>query len=145
MKAILLILVTFSLNFGFSQSQEDFLNKAFLVDKTLRINELLGLEPAQQNYSISYVVDSPRYAYGNRLSFNDSLFYTFYTAPCGNDYFTQVYGPYRIISGNILEINIREIQYHGEWSPPKPKEYPEENWQRFQVIKSDDGFLLKRI
>ena len=27
----------------------------------------------------------------------------------------------------------------------KINEYPEENWQRFKVIKSDDGFILERI
>lgn len=145
MKALLIIFATLSFSFGLCQAQEDFLNKSFLVDKSLRIDKLLGLELSKEQYSISFVVDTPRFAYGDRLSFNDSLFYSFYTAPCGNDYFTNVYGPYRILEGNVLEINIRTIEYHGEWNPPKPKEFPRENWQRFQVIKSDDGFLLERI
>jgi hypothetical protein len=56
-----------------------------------------------------------------------------------------VYGPYRILKGNILEINIRTIEYHGEWNPPKPKEFPEENWQRFKVFLSQEGFVFERL
>ena len=145
MKIFLIILTTCSLSFGYSQKENDFLTKAVLVDQSLRIDKLLGLDLTQETYTVSFVVDTPRYSYGNRLSLNDSIFYSFYTAPCGNDYFTQVYGAYRILSGNILEINIEVIDYHGEWNPPKPMEHPEENWQRFKVSKSEDGYLLKRI
>lgn len=145
MRAILLIFSIFLFSAGFGQSQDDFLDKAFLINKALRIDKLLGLESSHERYSVALVSDTPRFAYGNRLSFNDSLFFSYYTAPCGNDYFTHLHGTYRILNENILEINIQQIEYHGEWDPPKPKEFPQENWQRFQVIKSDGGFLLERI
>jgi hypothetical protein len=145
MKTSTLTFLIFCFSIGFAQPDGDFLNKDFLVDRALRIDKLLGLEIEQQQYNVEFVLDTPRFAYGNRLSFNDSLFFSYYTAPCGNDYFTNLHGPYRILGGNILEINIQVVEYHGEWNPPKPKEYPDENWQRFKVIKSDDGFILERI
>ena len=76
------------------------MNKALLTD------QLLGLESSHERYSAVLVSDTPRFAYGNRLSFNDRVFLSYYTAPCGNGYFIQLRGTYRILTGNILEINI---------------------------------------
>ena len=145
MKMITFTFLIFCFSIGFAQPDSDFLNTNLLVDRALRIDELLGLELEQQQYNVEFVSDTPRFTYGNRLSFNDSLFFSYYTAPCGNDYFTNIRGLYRILGRNILEINIQVVEYHGEWNPLKPEEYPTENWQRFKVIKSADGFLLKRI
>ena len=130
---------------AYSQTETLFSAESFLLNQPLKIDQLIGTTDTIASYTLRVAVDTPRYDYGNRLEFKDTLFYSFYTAPCGNDYFTSVYGLFRIIDNRILEINPIEISYHGEWDPPKPKEFPEKNWQRFQVIKTKEGAVLKRL
>ena len=124
--------------------EADSLSKEFLLNTSFKIDKILGLDSSIVKYHISLASDTPRFDYGNRLSFNDSLFYSYYTAPCGNDYFTDVLGPYRILEGNVLEIYVKQVNYHGEWDPPKPTEYPKEQWLRFEVTKEGTDYILKK-
>ena len=129
-----------------SHSQSDSpLSKDFLLNTNFKIDRLLGLDSSLELYHITLAVDTPRFDYGNRLGFNDSLFFSGYAAPCGNDYFTDVMGSYRIVDGNILELCVKQVSYHGEWDPPKPTEYPKEKWLRFQIILLEDVYEFRRI
>jgi hypothetical protein len=121
------------------------LSKTFLVNHKWKIDKILGLDSTDGEYNLSLAIDTPWFDYGNRIGFNDSMFFSFYTAPCGNDYFTDVVGYYEFLDSNILLINVRRISYHGEWNPPRLPVTPPENWVKLKVFKKEDGYKFVRV
>lgn len=65
-----------------------------------------------ENYTLTPVSDL-EWNWGNFISFSDSTFSTNYSAPCGLDCFTNVYGTYRLVGHNRVEIYVETISRNG--------------------------------
>lgn len=55
------------------------------------------------------------FQYGFHIQFTDSINYIhYYTAPCGNDCFTSIYGKYEFLSDSTILITRDSITYDGD-------------------------------
>ena len=94
----------------------------FLENNTWRIDKILGLDKKLKSYTLKQHIQDVDYSFaGNLVNFGDGKFTSYYVAPCGNDFFTDLSGKYRFTSENTIEITVDKISYSGEWD--KPTEY----------------------
>lgn len=63
-------------------------------------------------YTLTKMTDY-EYNWGNFISFEDSTFHTDYSAPCGLDCFTNVYGTYKFVGHNEIEVYVKTMTRNG--------------------------------
>lgn len=76
------------------------------------INKLIT-EAETKEYNL-FETEADRFHYGNNIVFKeDGTFESYYTAPCGNDCFTNTSGTYKIINATHLTLFLKKISKSG--------------------------------
>jgi len=146
MKDIFYILLFLSLfiseaTFGQTNSSSNLLNnKKLLFKKSYRTDNIIGLAYQVSIYKLTSLENVPKRFAGNFVSFQDSgRFTSGYSAWCGNDNFTTVYGQYEFVDNDNIRISVESIRYTGEWK--KPTEFRKQNFLTFKVSKTNNGVV----
>jgi hypothetical protein len=93
---------------------------------------------------VKFLNDSMRRRMAGFLaSFENNKFTSRYVAPCGNDYFTQVYGKYEFYERDKIMIAIDSITYSGEWKKPVLYKYGEEI--HYLISKDTNNIIFTKI
>lgn len=106
----------------------------FLKNTHWQTSEIVGLV-----YSDTYTLQKPdttqRFSYGNNIVFTDSIHFTsYYTAWCGNDCFTTVYGTYKLQHENEISFTVDSVTYHGDCAAPTENRKPVEFEYDYSII-----------
>jgi hypothetical protein len=125
--------------YGQTQVKKDL--KEVLVKNEWVTDNILGLDPKTKIYKLTKY--HPGKFAGNLTQFVDSItFHSAYTAPCGNDYFTDVSGQYKFPERNKITITVKEVSYSGEWT--KPTEHRKINYLTFAISMVRDTIILTK-
>ncbi len=120
---------------------------AQLLEKNLwHINQVFGnSENTLDEYTLTKI-ENPQgknFVYGNSISYQKGKFYSYYSAPCGNDCFPSSEGTYKIMSDNLIEITLLAFNQSGE-CPSIHKKY--NITALFEIVKkSNKEIILKKI
>ena len=80
---------------------------------------------------------------GNITQFLDSLtFKSEYTAWCGTDFFTEVFGKFKFLENDKIAINVEKVSYSGVRK--KPTEYRETKYLTFNISIVGDTLILTK-
>jgi hypothetical protein len=116
--------------------------KEILLKDEWVTNYILGLDSITEIYELNKFNKKDKFA-GNITRFTDSVNYiSQYTAWCGNDNFTQVYGQYKFLENNKITICAIKTTYSGEWT--RPTEHREVNYLIFEISMVDDTIIFTR-
>ena len=114
----------------------------YLNGSEWRTKQLLCLEETVELYEFTMIDTTLKYNYGNFVKFTDSTnFVSFYTAPCGNDCFTSVYGKYHFTAKTEMCFNVDSVTYNGECY--QPTKYRERNEIVFIITKNTTSNSIK--
>jgi hypothetical protein len=73
----------------------------------------------------------------------DKRFTSKNVSPCGNDYFTTVYGKYEFYDHNKVMISVDSICFSGEWK--KPSEYKNGEETEYLISKNKNKIIFTKI
>ena len=114
------------------------------VDNFL-VNKVWLCQPTDNDLIFVPIDTTRRYSYGFHIHFVDSTNYVnYYTAPCGNDCFTSIYGKYKLLTDSTVSLTRDSITYRGECRM-QPTEYPNTKTEYVMSSKEDGGFTLKKV
>lgn len=115
----------------------------YLIGTKWRINDLLCLNEKMEKYTLAMIDTTERYSYGNLIRFSDSTnFVSYYTAWCGNDCFTTVFGKYKLLSEDEVAFSVDSVTYRGDCYAPT--EYRKAKDLRFVINRTDSAFYLEK-
>jgi hypothetical protein len=105
-------------------------------------DNILGLDPNTKTYKLTKY--NPKEAFAGNLThfLDNSTFHSQYTAWCGNDNFTDVFGKYRFIDKDRIVIIVETVSYSGAWT--KPTEHRQTNYLTFTISIAKDALILTR-
>lgn len=82
------------------------------IEGKWKINTLIT--KAETKEYILHPINTTRWNYGNNLELKpDGTFESYYTAPCGNNCFTNTSGTYKIINATHLTLFLKKISKSG--------------------------------
>ncbi|MBF0574925.1 hypothetical protein [Dysgonomonas sp. GY617] len=96
-----------------------------------------------QEYNLYNVAQSDErtFDWGNWASFNpDGTFISYYTAPCGNDCFPNVYGQFKLLDDDRVLLHVDSILIGGFCK--NEQFYPNKDLGVFKIFPTDSGFKL---
>lgn len=96
-----------------------------------------------QEYNLYNVAqsDGRTFDWGNWASFNpDGTFISYYTAPCGNDCFPNVYGQFKLLDDDRVLLHVDSILIGGFCK--NEQFYPNKDLGVFKIFPTDSGFKL---
>jgi heat shock protein HslJ len=109
-----------------------------MVKGTWAIDKLLGLDENVQQYTLT-PVNNDFLRFGNFVTFTcTDSFRSYYSAECGNDCFTDVFGKYRIENETTLVLAVDSVIYHcgsGMEIYQQPNEYRDGKEIYFDIIQ----------
>jgi len=113
------------------------------VDNFL-VNKVWFCQPTDNDLIFAPIDTTHRYNYGFLIHFTDSSNYVnYYTAPCGNDCFTSIYGKYKLLSDSTISLTRDSITYHGDCT--QPTKYPNIKSKYIIHPQEKGGLVLKKI
>jgi hypothetical protein len=116
--------------------------KEILLEDKWVTNYIIGLDSITEIYELNKFNQKVKFA-GNIIQFTDSVNYiSQYTAWCGNDSFTQVYGQYKFLDNNKIAIGVIKVIYSGEWT--RPTEHREVKYLIFEISMVGDTIIFTR-
>lgn len=143
--SILLAAMTFTYNCYCQTQLTDTVKNSFnetLLKNGWITDHIIGLDPNTKTYKLTKYNPKEMFA-GNLTQFLDnSTFHSQYTAWCGNDNFTDVFGKYRFIDKDRIVIVVETVSYSGEWI--KPTEHRQTNYLTFTISIAKDALILTR-
>ena len=111
MRYLTLLTIILSINL-FAQEDGAFHPQFKLTDGTWRTDYHCFSTDTIDVYTLT-VQDEMQWSWGNSITFTDSTFQTDYSAPCGMDCFTNVYGTYKYVGNDQIEIYVKTISRNG--------------------------------
>ena len=115
---------------------ENLLKNAWVTD------HIFGLDPKIETYKLTRYRTRGKFA-GNITQFLDSLtFKSEYTAWCGTDYFTQVFGKFKFLDNDKITITVETVSYSGVWK--KPTEHRKTDYLTFGISVEGDSIILTK-
>lgn len=92
-------------------------------------------------YHLSEIKDLD-FDWGYSISFNENEFSSNYSAPCGNDCFTSVYGNYEFVKDSVIHITVTNINRSGFCE--KKSQTLNRDAGKFTLSKMENGYKLER-
>lgn len=80
--------------------------------------------------------------WGHFITFDETTFSSSYSAPCGNDCFTSVFGSYYFVTATKIHITVKSINRHGFCE--KESEELNRNYGYYGLEKTAGGWNLTR-
>ncbi len=115
----------------------------YLVGTRWAVFHLFCLSDDVESYNLKRVTPERGFSYGNWLSFVDSTnFMSGYSAPCGNDCFTTVYGKYKLIEDEKIVVSVDSVTYDGDCAAPT--EYREKKKTIFNIKQDGDTLIFSK-
>ncbi|WP_268846970.1 hypothetical protein [Flavobacterium aestivum] len=138
---ILMAAMTFTYN-CYCQTLPTDTVKETLLKNGWKTDHILGLDPNTETYKLTKYNPQEIFA-GNLTQFLDnSTFHSQYTAWCGNDNFTNVFGKYKFLDKDKIAIAVDTVTYSGGWT--KPTEHRKSNYSTFTISIVKDTLILTR-
>jgi hypothetical protein len=108
---------------------------------TWETDEILGLDPNTEKFILTKFV-SRKFA-GFLTNFSEKMnFSSCYTAFCGNDIFTDVFGKYEFFDKDKISITVDSVTYSGGWE--KPTEVRKKKDLVYLISKIDNKIILTK-
>lgn len=104
-----------------------------------------GHSEDQQEYNLFRLQQSDKrvYDWGDWVSFApDETFHSYYTAPCGNDCFPNVYGRFKLLDDDRVLLHVDSVLIGGFCK--NEQFYPNRDIGIFKIFPTDSGFKLVR-
>lgn len=94
----------------------------------------------REEYSLQAIVEESQFNWGHSISFAEKTFTSSYSAPCGNDCFTNVYGEYQFVDAYLISIKIIKID-RGPFCSQK-SESLNQNYGKYKLEKAGNGWQI---
>ena len=94
----------------------------------------------REEYFLQPIEGEVQFSWGHSISFSDNTFSSSYSAPCGNDCFTSVYGEYQFVDAYVLIVKIINID-RGPFCSKK-SESLNQNYGRYRLEKAEAGWKI---
>jgi hypothetical protein len=116
-----------------------FVNSNTLKNQTFGVNGNAFEKIERNSYTFTYLEDFSN-PYGNFIDFTDSIFHSYYRAPCGNDCFTDVKGTYNFLTDSTVQFFITSITKKGKCM--MNKDYTKGNFGVYIIQKKINSITL---
>lgn len=97
----------------------------------------------RESYTLTETDEDLDWHWGNFIKFEENTFSSWYSAPCGNDCFTSVYGEYSFVDAHVIEIKVIKIERYGFCS--EKSEEINKNYGQYKLEKTELGWTLNKI
>ena len=111
-----------------------------LKNKTFRVDGNAFEKIERESYTLSVFEKTKTYSYGNFITFTDSTFHSYYTAPCGNDCFTDVKGTYTFLTDSTVQFFVNSITKTGHCM--MSKDYTKGSFGVYTIQKTNNTITL---
>lgn len=140
MKTLFVTLFCFITPIIIAQNDSETLKELFTAHSWKTVN-LFAHDSTTSAYTLTPVDTNGRFFdYGNHLVFQeDGKFFSYYTAPCGNDCFTSVNGSYTV-KGNKITIEVQHVEYIRECQ--KLGRFPQSRTHVYTIATTTKGYTL---
>ena len=116
-----------------------------LAQTSWRIDGNAFVSKERESYSLSPKDPDNQFEYGYFVDFKeDGSFHGYYTARCGNDCFTTIYGTYTMLNESQVKIFVKSVSQKGECNDNLS--FKNREMGTFEIVQQPKkAFLLKRI
>lgn len=93
-------------------------------------------------YALTSLANEDQFHWGHKITFEDSTFTSSYSAPCGVDCFSNVFGSYFFTAAHQISVTVERIDRHGFCQ--KQSEVMNENRGKFNLTQTETGWELSK-